>query len=189
MEDFKLFIEKADHNKGVIILNDAFKFYNKKGYEVEDFKEETSGVIFFVTGKNESYNDLFRNTTVKGQFCPVYNDKYDVYENKIIEQYKAQDYNLKITEFLSKPAINIEIEYFIKNRAKDLDNMFKPFFDSIYTAAKMVNPKANDNNINNINFKKVKTHRDQEFIAMKIKTTSLESLAESSLLYEYENQF
>lgn len=157
-----LFVDKKKELENIIVLN-------------ESEKDESSEIFLFNLDKIYSYNDFFASSNGK----TYYNSLRDKYKEEIKKEYLKNKDN--IDRFLRMERIEIEIDFIINYRQKDIDNITKPFIDILYNVAGL----KNDNNIYKIISSKSKNlDNNEEYILLRIKKI-LKKCYEKSLMDEY----
>lgn len=186
---FKPFVEYVDYKEKKIVINNLGEFMSNKGIDKKDFLEAESGTYRFNVGKVLSYNSAFKVSTKNGHFAARYNEEYDEYKKVVGDIYENFDHVGQLTKFLTKPTVQMTIEFHISNKRLDLDNIQKTFIDALYNKAKTKNKKANDNSIYEMITRKKITYNDYDYIIIKFKTLTIEEIEKSSLLYEDNQSF
>lgn len=138
----------------------------------EDYKE--SEIFEFNLEKIYSFNDFFQ---VNKSGKTYYNELRDKYKEEIRKEYKR---NIGIENFLKFEKIQIELDFIINYRQKDIDNITKPFIDILYLCAGL----KNDNNICKLITTKHKNlESNEEKIYIRLKKLSKSQINDSLMDY------
>lgn len=142
----------------------------KQKKEIALEKKEHSGLITFHLNKIISYNDVL-----------LKDGSYSKFKKEIKREYDKNCDDHKLNYFLCQDNIRIEIAFYVLSSGRDLDNILKPFIDTIFEIA-----DSNDNKVYELSTRKIKHeescfksenyYREKiEFVISKMTTEEMET--------------
>ena len=169
-------------NGEVIMSKESYLNIRSYVYDtINNISVEPTKVYELNLEKIHSYNDLFELILSSGKKVVNYNEKYLKYVSEILSGLNNIDDDLNIKRMLKNRFLKIEVDFIINYTQKDLDNISKPFIDTLFKYG-----NTSDNKIKVLRMYNVYKNKidNSEKILFKITPLTLDEIEESSLMNE-----
>lgn len=160
-------------------------YINMRNYvisQLDSIDDSWSKVYRLDVKKIRSYNELFELILSKNVKIVNHNKTYIEYTLEIMNELNRVDIEKELYEILNFKNIKIEIEFFINYTQKDLDNLTKPFLDSLFKYS-----NSSDNRMKELVYSRnIKNIKDNtEYIYIRARRLRFSDVLKSSLENKY----